>query len=68
PDPGEGESGTIQTTIVTGKLSGIHKHFSHFQNLKKCLSDENLVILLEEFQLEDKLHFEPIEVVDCEVK
>ncbi|GKB74338.1 hypothetical protein Tco_0935750 [Tanacetum coccineum] len=36
----------------------------------KCLADENLVILLEEIQLDDKLHFieEPVEIMDREVK
>ncbi|GJY07062.1 ribonuclease H-like domain-containing protein [Tanacetum coccineum] len=35
-----------------------------------CLSDESLVILLEEIQANDKLHFvkEPVEIIDREVK
>ncbi|GJZ09427.1 zf-CCHC domain-containing protein [Tanacetum coccineum] len=39
-------------------------------NLKKCLSDETLVILLEEIQIDDKLHFikELVEIMDREVK
>ncbi|GJU97019.1 hypothetical protein Tco_1326290 [Tanacetum coccineum] len=39
-------------------------------NLKKCLSDESLVILLEELRIDDKLHFveEPAEVMDREIK
>ncbi|GKE76490.1 hypothetical protein Tco_1542610 [Tanacetum coccineum] len=39
-------------------------------NPKKCLSDESLVILLEELHVDDKLHFleEPVKVVDCEIK
>nr|GEV65918.1 hypothetical protein [Tanacetum cinerariifolium] len=38
--------------------------------LKKCLADENLVILLKEIQLDDKLHFieEPVEIMNREVK
>nr|GEV31378.1 hypothetical protein [Tanacetum cinerariifolium] len=38
-------------------------------NLKKCLSDETLVIPLDEIQI-DKLHFveEPVEIMDHEVK
>ncbi|GKD31075.1 putative reverse transcriptase domain-containing protein [Tanacetum coccineum] len=38
--------------------------------LKKCLSDETFVILLEEIQIDDKLHFvkEPVEIMDHEVK
>nr|GEX95650.1 putative reverse transcriptase domain-containing protein [Tanacetum cinerariifolium] len=49
------------------KLYGIHKMF-HVSNLKKCLADENLVILLEEVQLDDKFHFieEPMEIMDRE--
>ncbi|GJQ97209.1 putative reverse transcriptase domain-containing protein [Tanacetum coccineum] len=36
----------------------------------KCLSDDTLVILLEEIQLDDKLNFvkEPIVIMDCDVK
>nr|GEU68746.1 putative reverse transcriptase domain-containing protein [Tanacetum cinerariifolium] len=51
------------------KLRGIHNTF-YVSNLKKCLVDENLVILLEEIQLDDKLHFikEPVEIMDREVK
>ncbi|GKF86677.1 hypothetical protein Tco_0254504, partial [Tanacetum coccineum] len=39
-------------------------------NLKKCLSDESLVIPLEELHVDDKLRFveEPVEVIDCEIK
>nr|GEW36575.1 reverse transcriptase domain-containing protein [Tanacetum cinerariifolium] len=48
---------------------GIHNTF-HVFNLKKCLANENLVILLEEIRLDDKLHFikDPAEVMDLEVK
>ncbi|GJS42874.1 putative reverse transcriptase domain-containing protein [Tanacetum coccineum] len=51
------------------KLRSIHNTF-HVSNLKKCLTDENLVISLEEIQLDDKLHFieEPVEIMDREVK
>nr|GEW39659.1 putative reverse transcriptase domain-containing protein [Tanacetum cinerariifolium] len=36
----------------------------------KCLSDESLIISLDEIQLDDKLHFieEPVEIMDREVK
>ncbi|GJW57548.1 putative reverse transcriptase domain-containing protein [Tanacetum coccineum] len=42
----------------------------HVSNLKKCLSDESLVIPLEELRVDDKLHFveEPVEIMDCEIK
>ncbi|GKD51939.1 hypothetical protein Tco_1280915, partial [Tanacetum coccineum] len=51
------------------KLSKVHSTL-HVSNLKKCLSDETLVIPLDEFQINDKLHFieEPIEIMDREVK
>nr|GEY96377.1 putative reverse transcriptase domain-containing protein [Tanacetum cinerariifolium] len=51
------------------ELQGIHNNF-HVLNLNKCLSDESLIILLEEVQLDDMLHFikEPAEIMDSEVK
>ncbi|GJS63832.1 hypothetical protein Tco_0678396 [Tanacetum coccineum] len=40
----------------------------HVSNLKKCFSNEPLVIPLDEIQIDDKLHFikEPVEIMDCE--
>ncbi|GKF82166.1 hypothetical protein Tco_0243822, partial [Tanacetum coccineum] len=51
------------------ELSNVHSTF-HVSNLKKCLSDESLVIPMKELQLDDKLNFmeEPIEIMDQEVK
>ncbi|GKC32209.1 putative reverse transcriptase domain-containing protein [Tanacetum coccineum] len=51
------------------QLSRVHNTF-HMSNLKKCLSDESLVIPLEELSVDDKLHFveEPVEVMDHEIK
>ncbi|GKB38948.1 putative reverse transcriptase domain-containing protein [Tanacetum coccineum] len=51
------------------ELQGIHNTF-HVSNLKKCLSDEELVIPLDEVRIDEKLHFieEPIEIMDREVK
>ncbi|GKE03006.1 putative reverse transcriptase domain-containing protein [Tanacetum coccineum] len=51
------------------ELSNVHITF-HDSNLKKCLSDESLVILMKELWLDDKLNFmeEPIEIMDREVK
>ncbi|GKE22282.1 hypothetical protein Tco_1433794 [Tanacetum coccineum] len=51
------------------KLSRVHNTF-HVSNLKKCLSDEPLAILLDEIQVDDKLHFieELVEIIDREVK
>ncbi|GKA78270.1 hypothetical protein Tco_0784807 [Tanacetum coccineum] len=43
---------------------------SYVSNLKKCLSDESLIIPMKELRLDDKLNFveEPIEIMDQEVK
>ncbi|GJT96556.1 putative reverse transcriptase domain-containing protein [Tanacetum coccineum] len=51
------------------ELSNIHNTF-HVSNLKKCLSDESLVIPMKELRLDDKLNFveEPVEIMDREVK
>nr|GEX25377.1 putative reverse transcriptase domain-containing protein [Tanacetum cinerariifolium] len=51
------------------QLSKVHSTF-HVSNLKKCLSDESLVIPLDEIQIDNKLHFvnEPVEILDREVK
>ncbi|GJX24251.1 putative reverse transcriptase domain-containing protein [Tanacetum coccineum] len=51
------------------ELSNVHNTF-HISNLKKCLSDESLIIPMKELQLDDKLIFveEPVEVMDREVK
>ncbi|GJZ23891.1 putative reverse transcriptase domain-containing protein [Tanacetum coccineum] len=51
------------------ELSNIHSTF-HVSNLKKCLSDESLVIPMKELRLCDKLNFveEPVEIMDREVK
>ncbi|GJU41038.1 hypothetical protein Tco_1193995 [Tanacetum coccineum] len=50
---------------ITQELQGIHNTF-HVSNLKKCLSDEDLVIPFDEIRIDEKLHFieEPIEIVD----
>nr|GEZ84595.1 transposon Ty3-G Gag-Pol polyprotein [Tanacetum cinerariifolium] len=50
-------------------LSRVHSTF-HVSNLKKCLSDEPLVIPLDELHIDDKLCFveEPVEIMDLEIK
>nr|GEU48134.1 putative reverse transcriptase domain-containing protein [Tanacetum cinerariifolium] len=57
------------TLELPEELSNVHSTF-HISNLKKCLSDESLVILIKELRLDDKLNFveEPIEIMDREVK
>ncbi|GJT05569.1 putative reverse transcriptase domain-containing protein [Tanacetum coccineum] len=51
------------------ELSNVHSTY-HVSNLKKCLSDESLVIPIKELRLDDKLNFveEPVEIMDREVK
>nr|GEY68238.1 putative reverse transcriptase domain-containing protein [Tanacetum cinerariifolium] len=51
------------------QLRRVHNTF-HMSNLKKCLSDESLVIPLDELHIDDKLHFieEPVEIIDREIK
>ncbi|GJR73654.1 hypothetical protein Tco_0086019 [Tanacetum coccineum] len=62
--------GTIAYKLeLPQQLSKVHNTL-HVSNLKKCLFDESLVILLDEIQIDDKLHFieEPIEIIDRKVK
>ncbi|GKA24802.1 hypothetical protein Tco_0710835 [Tanacetum coccineum] len=62
--------GTVDYRLrLLQQLSKVHSTF-HVSNLKKCLSDESLVILLDEIHIDDKLHFieEPVEIIDREVK
>ncbi|GKG13004.1 hypothetical protein Tco_0349964, partial [Tanacetum coccineum] len=48
-------------------LKGIHSTF-HVSNIKKCLAEGDVVVLMEEIQLDDMLHMieEPVEIVDKE--
>ncbi|GJT12115.1 putative reverse transcriptase domain-containing protein [Tanacetum coccineum] len=47
------------------ELSNVHSTF-HISNLKKCLSDESVVIPMKELRLDDKLNFveEQVEIID----
>ncbi|GKB81442.1 hypothetical protein Tco_0948337 [Tanacetum coccineum] len=51
------------------QLTRVHSTF-HVSNLKKCLSDESLIIPLDENHIDDKLHFveELVEIMDQEVE
>ncbi|KAJ9548153.1 hypothetical protein OSB04_020696 [Centaurea solstitialis] len=51
------------------ELSSIHDTF-HVSNLKKCLSEETVVLPLEEIQIDEQLRAaeEPIEILDREIK
>ncbi|KAJ9544342.1 hypothetical protein OSB04_024049 [Centaurea solstitialis] len=53
----------------TPELSSIHDTF-HVSNLKKCLSEEAVVLPLEEIQIDEQLGAteEPIEILDREIK
>ncbi|GJZ77043.1 putative reverse transcriptase domain-containing protein [Tanacetum coccineum] len=57
------------TLELPEELSSVHNTF-HISNLKKCLSDESLMIPIKELRLDDKLNFveEPVEIMDREVK
>ncbi|GKE76077.1 hypothetical protein Tco_1542197 [Tanacetum coccineum] len=53
------------TLELPEELKGIHRTF-HVSNLKKCLAEGDIVVLMDEIQLDDKLHMieEPVEIVD----
>ncbi|GJZ41890.1 hypothetical protein Tco_0588776 [Tanacetum coccineum] len=57
------------TLELPEELKGIHCTF-HVLNLKKCLAEGDIVVLMDDIQLDDKLHMieEPVEIVDREVK
>ncbi|GJS05416.1 putative reverse transcriptase domain-containing protein [Tanacetum coccineum] len=62
--------GTIAYKLeLPQQLSRVHSTF-HVSNMKKCLFDEPLAILLDEIHIDDKLYFveEPVEIMDREVK
>ena len=51
------------------ELHNVHPTF-HVSNLKKCLSDETLVVPLDEIAINENLQFveEPVEIMDREIK
>ncbi|GKF77991.1 hypothetical protein Tco_0230461 [Tanacetum coccineum] len=57
------------TLELPEELKRIHSTF-HVSNLKKCLAEGDIVILMNEIQLDDKLLLieEPVEIVNQEVK
>ncbi|GJY02426.1 putative reverse transcriptase domain-containing protein [Tanacetum coccineum] len=57
------------TLELPEELKGIHSTF-HVSNLKKYLAEGDIIVLIDEIQLDDKLHMieEPVEVVNREVK
>ncbi|GJX97206.1 putative reverse transcriptase domain, ribonuclease H-like domain, aspartic peptidase domain protein [Tanacetum coccineum] len=57
------------TLELPEELNSVHSTI-HVSNLKKCLSDESLVIPIKEIWLDDTLNFveEPVEIMDHEIK
>ncbi|GKD42569.1 putative reverse transcriptase domain-containing protein, partial [Tanacetum coccineum] len=57
------------TLELPEEFKGIHSTF-HVLNLKKCLAEGDIIVLMDEIQLDDKLQMieKPVEVVDREVK
>ncbi|GJV08671.1 putative reverse transcriptase domain-containing protein [Tanacetum coccineum] len=57
------------TLELLEELSKVHSTL-HVSNLKKCLSNESLIIPMKELRLDDKLNFmeEPVEIMNREVK
>nr|GEW42478.1 putative reverse transcriptase domain, ribonuclease H-like domain protein [Tanacetum cinerariifolium] len=51
------------------ELNNVHNTF-YVSNLKKCLSDESLIIPMKELKLDDKRNFveEPVKIMDREIK
>ncbi|GKA43289.1 putative reverse transcriptase domain-containing protein [Tanacetum coccineum] len=51
------------------ELSSVHDTF-YVSNLKKCLADANLHVLLDEIKVDKTLHFveEPVEIMEREIK
>nr|GEY32823.1 putative reverse transcriptase domain, ribonuclease H-like domain, aspartic peptidase domain protein [Tanacetum cinerariifolium] len=51
------------------ELNNVHNTF-YVSNIKKCLSDESLIIPMKELKLDDKLNFveEHVEIIDREIK
>nr|GEV21547.1 putative reverse transcriptase domain-containing protein [Tanacetum cinerariifolium] len=54
---------------IPKELSNVHNTF-YVSNLKKCLSEESLIIPMKELKLDEKLNFveEPVEIMDQEIK
>ncbi|GKG32924.1 hypothetical protein Tco_0430434, partial [Tanacetum coccineum] len=51
------------------ELNNVHETF-HVSNLKKCLTDANLHVPLDEVKVDKTLHFvkEPVEIMDREIR
>nr|GFB62380.1 putative reverse transcriptase domain-containing protein [Tanacetum cinerariifolium] len=64
-----GDMVLLKVSPWKGDLKRIHSTF-HVSNLKKCLAEGDVVVLMDGIQLDDKFHMieKPVEVVDREVK
>ena len=54
---------------LPAELGAVHNVF-HVSNLKKCLSDETLIVPFKELTIDERLQFveEPVEITDRDVK
>nr|GFA70078.1 putative reverse transcriptase domain-containing protein [Tanacetum cinerariifolium] len=57
------------TLELPEELKGIHSTY-HVLNLKKYLAEGDIVVVMDEIPLDDKLHMieEPVEIIDREFK
>nr|GEY82458.1 hypothetical protein [Tanacetum cinerariifolium] len=64
------KSFTLERGCAFWQTTKLNLSTFHVSKLKMCLSDESLMISLEELRVDDKLHFmeEPVEVMDREIK
>ena len=60
---------TCALPILPAELGAVHNVF-HVSNLKKCLSDETLIVPLKELTIDEQLRFveELVEITDRDVK
>ena len=54
---------------LPAELGAVHNVF-HVSNLKKCLSDETLIVPFKELTIDERLQFveEPVEITDQDVR
>ncbi|KAD4385772.1 hypothetical protein E3N88_25941 [Mikania micrantha] len=54
---------------LPSELSNVHPTF-HVSNLRKCLTDQDLQVQLDDIRIDDTMHFieRPVEIMDREVK
>nr|GFA37395.1 putative reverse transcriptase domain-containing protein [Tanacetum cinerariifolium] len=69
-DKGVSQNGKVACKLELPQELSIVHHTFHVSNLKKCYSDEPLVMPLEGVHIDDTLQFveEPVEIMEWEVK